>query len=354
MRSIFAALRTSSIGSPAARPSWTNGIVPSRNPSSPRTAALRARTRSCSSSSGGRYPRAGKPHSAWACAKISSGAPPADSPPRSWSRSWFPPARRRRPPGSTANGTIAARRPQGLPDRAREGPGAGDDDPGGRRRPGRGRRGGGQRPQDRAREPAPGRAPTSPTRSRGTGRLRRTGSTPGSTSRRSARARPGTWRAALLRKVIGALERDPSASALALWKGADEPWRYRTTVPSLRFAYCLATSRGDPALVRGEAPGRLGSPLGDGAAGARLGPGARALQPRHRRPRRQPLPRLARQPGSESARGRALDGHPRLGDAEPSGLDDARDLLALELRRARQLRAAEPARAALHGRTRRS
>jgi hypothetical protein len=69
-----------------------------------------------------------------------------------------------------------------------------------------------------------------------------------------ARAQPGTWRAALLRKVIGSLERDPSASALGMWKGADEPWRYRTTVPSLRFAYCIATSRGDRRWCAGKRP----------------------------------------------------------------------------------------------------
>jgi hypothetical protein len=69
-----------------------------------------------------------------------------------------------------------------------------------------------------------------------------------------ARARPNSWRAALLRKVIGALERDPSASALGMWKGADEPWRYRTTVPSLRFAYCLATSRGARRWCAGKRP----------------------------------------------------------------------------------------------------
>jgi hypothetical protein len=69
-----------------------------------------------------------------------------------------------------------------------------------------------------------------------------------------SRAQPGTWRAALLRTVIGSLERDPSASALALWKGADEPWRYRTTIPSLRFAYCVATSRGDRRWCKGKRP----------------------------------------------------------------------------------------------------
>src|SRR5215207_5455118 len=69
-----------------------------------------------------------------------------------------------------------------------------------------------------------------------------------------ARARPNTWRAALLRNVIAALERDPSSSALGMWKGADEPWRYRTTIPSLRFAYCLATSRGDRRWCEGKRP----------------------------------------------------------------------------------------------------
>ena len=69
---------------------------------------------------------------------------------------------------------------------------------------------------------------------------------------------PGSWRAALLRKVIGSLERDPSAGALGMWKGADEPWRYRTTIPSLRFAYCLATSRGDPRWCEGKRPADSG------------------------------------------------------------------------------------------------
>jgi hypothetical protein len=69
-----------------------------------------------------------------------------------------------------------------------------------------------------------------------------------------ARARPGSWRAALLRKVIGTLERDPSGMALGMWKGADEPWRYRTTIPSLRYAYCIATSRGDRRWCAGKRP----------------------------------------------------------------------------------------------------
>jgi hypothetical protein len=59
-----------------------------------------------------------------------------------------------------------------------------------------------------------------------------------------SRARPGSWQAARLRRVIGALERDPSGRAIGMWKGAEEPWRYRIPPASLGFAYCLATSRG--------------------------------------------------------------------------------------------------------------
>lgn len=58
-----------------------------------------------------------------------------------------------------------------------------------------------------------------------------------------AQLRPGRWRESLLRHVVGSLEADPSGAAIALWKGADEPWRYRMRPSSLRFAYCLATGR---------------------------------------------------------------------------------------------------------------
>ena len=57
-----------------------------------------------------------------------------------------------------------------------------------------------------------------------------------------AQLRPGRWRESLLRHVVGARGRS-SASAIALWKGADEPWRFRMRPASLRFAYCLATGR---------------------------------------------------------------------------------------------------------------
>jgi len=74
-----------------------------------------------------------------------------------------------------------------------------------------------------------------------------------------AQIRPGGWREALLRDVVGKLEADPSGSAVALWKGADEPWKYRMRPQSLRFAYCLATGK-RPAWCGGHAPvdrGRL-------------------------------------------------------------------------------------------------
>jgi hypothetical protein len=67
------------------------------------------------------------------------------------------------------------------------------------------------------------------------------------------RARAGGWQEELLRHVVGSLEADPSSSAIGMWKGADEPWRFRMRPSSLRFAYCLATGRGK----RGWCAGRL-------------------------------------------------------------------------------------------------
>jgi hypothetical protein len=59
-----------------------------------------------------------------------------------------------------------------------------------------------------------------------------------------SRARPGSWQETRLRRVIAALHRDPSGRAIGMWKGAEEPWRYRIPPASLGFAYCVATSRG--------------------------------------------------------------------------------------------------------------
>jgi hypothetical protein len=86
------------------------------------------------------------------------------------------------------------------------------------------------------------------------------------------RARPGSWQETRLRRVIAALEQDPGGRAIGMWKGTEEPWRYRIPPASLGFAYCLATSRGrggcagrapadsDHLWVTVQAP--RGSPLG--------------------------------------------------------------------------------------------
>jgi hypothetical protein len=59
-----------------------------------------------------------------------------------------------------------------------------------------------------------------------------------------SRARPRSAQASRLRHVITSLKRDPSASAIGMWKGAEEPWRFRVPPASLGYAYCVATSRG--------------------------------------------------------------------------------------------------------------
>jgi hypothetical protein len=59
-------------------------------------------------------------------------------------------------------------------------------------------------------------------------------------------ARPGTLKETRLREVVTLLEGDPSRTALAMWKGADEPWLAGFTPGELQFAYCIGTSRGDP------------------------------------------------------------------------------------------------------------
>jgi hypothetical protein len=69
-----------------------------------------------------------------------------------------------------------------------------------------------------------------------------------------SRMRPGSWQEELIRHVIGSLEGDPSGSAIGMWKGVDEPWRLRVRPPSLRFAYCLATGRGERRWCAGRRP----------------------------------------------------------------------------------------------------
>jgi hypothetical protein len=69
-----------------------------------------------------------------------------------------------------------------------------------------------------------------------------------------SRATSGSAEGARLRQVISSLEGDPSGSAIGMWKGADEPLWSGFAPPSLQFAYCLATSRGERSWCGGEQP----------------------------------------------------------------------------------------------------
>ena len=66
-----------------------------------------------------------------------------------------------------------------------------------------------------------------------------------------ADARPASLKETRLREVVEALESDSSATALALWKGADEPWWAGFPPAELQFAYCIATARGDSSWCDG-------------------------------------------------------------------------------------------------------
>jgi hypothetical protein len=69
-----------------------------------------------------------------------------------------------------------------------------------------------------------------------------------------SQALPGSTQDAGLAQVVDTLTNDPSGSAIAFWKGRDEPW-YSDILPSaLQFAYCRVTSRGDPSWCGGEVP----------------------------------------------------------------------------------------------------
>jgi hypothetical protein len=58
----------------------------------------------------------------------------------------------------------------------------------------------------------------------------------------------------LLGEVLTELTQDPWARAVGMWKGADEPFWVKTKPEDLRYAYCLATSRGQRAWCGGEEP----------------------------------------------------------------------------------------------------
>jgi hypothetical protein len=63
-----------------------------------------------------------------------------------------------------------------------------------------------------------------------------------------------SWEEARLRQVVRALEGDPSGSAIGMWKGVDEPWRFLVPPSWLQFAYCLLTGRGSRTWCAGRAP----------------------------------------------------------------------------------------------------
>jgi hypothetical protein len=57
-----------------------------------------------------------------------------------------------------------------------------------------------------------------------------------------------------LAHVVSTLTDDPSGSAIAMWKGRDEPWWSDVAPSALQFAYCRVTSRGSPFWCQGEVP----------------------------------------------------------------------------------------------------
>ena len=69
-----------------------------------------------------------------------------------------------------------------------------------------------------------------------------------------SQALPGSPEDDGLADVVNALTDDPSGSAIAFWKGRDEPWFSNIAASALQFAYCRVTSRGNPSWCNGENP----------------------------------------------------------------------------------------------------
>jgi hypothetical protein len=69
-----------------------------------------------------------------------------------------------------------------------------------------------------------------------------------------SQALPGSPQDAGLANVVETLTNDPSGSAIAMWKGRDEPWWSEIAPSALQFAYCRVTGRGDPSWCDGELP----------------------------------------------------------------------------------------------------
>jgi hypothetical protein len=69
-----------------------------------------------------------------------------------------------------------------------------------------------------------------------------------------SQALPGSAEDAGLANVVDTLTRDPSGSAIAFWKGRDEPLFSDISPSALQFAYCRVTGRGNPSWCGGENP----------------------------------------------------------------------------------------------------
>jgi hypothetical protein len=69
-----------------------------------------------------------------------------------------------------------------------------------------------------------------------------------------SQALPGSADDAGLANVVTTLTDDASGSAIAMWKGRDEPWWSNIAPSALQFAYCRVTSRGNPFWCQGELP----------------------------------------------------------------------------------------------------
>jgi hypothetical protein len=66
-----------------------------------------------------------------------------------------------------------------------------------------------------------------------------------------SKSQPGD---AQLAAVVTALKEDAWADAIGMWKGADEPLWVGTKPEDLRYAYCLATARGEESWCGGDDP----------------------------------------------------------------------------------------------------
>jgi hypothetical protein len=67
-----------------------------------------------------------------------------------------------------------------------------------------------------------------------------------------SQALPGSAEDGGLARVVATLTGDPSGSAIAMWRGRDEPWWSDIAPSALQFAYCRVTSRGDRSWCAGE------------------------------------------------------------------------------------------------------